>query len=91
MAQRGKAETKRTPRRFYVYVLSCEDGSFYTGYTTSLEKRLRLHKSGKGALYTHIHGAVKMTHYEVFATRSAAMRRERQIKRLTHHQKAKLL
>jgi putative endonuclease len=77
-------------KNYYVYVLSCEDGTFYTGYTTSLERRIRLHKKGRGARYTHAHGAVKVIHREVFATRSEAMRRERQIKRLTHEQKARL-
>ena len=77
-------------KKYYVYVLSCEDGSFYTGYTTSLERRIQLHRRGRGARYTHIHGAVRVIHWEVFATRSEAMRRERQIKRLTHDQKARL-
>lgn len=77
-------------KNYYVYVLSCDDGSFYTGYTMSLEKRIQLHKKGKGARYTQVHKAVRMIHYEVYATRSEAMRRERQIKRLTHKQKEKL-
>lgn len=77
-------------KNYYVYVLSCEDGSFYTGYTTSLERRIQLHRRGRGARYTHIHGAVRVIHWEVFATRSEAMRRERQIKRFTHDQKARL-
>jgi putative endonuclease len=75
---------------YYVYILSCRDHSFYTGYTNSLERRIKLHKKGIGARYTHIHGVDKIIHWEVFATRSEAMHRERQIKRLTHDQKAKL-
>ena len=77
-------------KNYYVYILSCKDGSFYTGYTTSLEKRVQQHKKGRGARYTHIHGAVRLIHSEVFATRGEAMRREKQIKRLTHFEKAKL-
>lgn len=76
---------------YYVYIISCKDGSFYTGYTTSLESRTQLHKKGRGARYTHIHGAEKVVYYEVFTTRSEAMRREKQIKQLTHDQKVRLL
>jgi putative endonuclease len=78
------------PKSYYVYVLCCEDGSFYTGYTTCLEKRLQSHRAGRGARYTHQHGVVRLVHSETFATRGEAMRRERQVKRLTHSEKEKL-
>lgn len=36
----------------YVYILECRDGSFYTGWTNDLERRLNIHNSGRGAKYT---------------------------------------
>jgi putative endonuclease len=77
-------------KSYYVYVLRCEDGSFYTGYTTCLGKRLESHRSGRGARYTQQHGVVRLVHSEAFATRAEAMRRERQVKRLSHSEKEKL-
>jgi len=77
-------------KSYYVYVLRCEDGSFYTGYTTCLGKRLDSHRAGRGARYTQQHGVVRLVHSEVFATRGEAMRRERQVKRLSHFEKEKL-
>jgi putative endonuclease len=76
---------------YYVYVLACENGTFYTGYTRNVEARLRLHKKGKGARYVRIHPPEKVVYVEKFETRSDAMKRERQIKRLTHAKKQKLV
>ena len=75
---------------YFVYVLVCDDGSFYTGYTVSLQRRLKLHQKGKGAKYTRTHKVVKIVHTEPFATRREAMRRERQIKRMSHERKTEL-
>jgi len=75
---------------YYVYVLACKDGTFYTGYTQDVEARVRLHKLGKGARYVRIHPPWKVVHLEKFETRSDAMKREREIKRLTHAEKQKL-
>ena len=77
-------------RNYFVYVISCSDGSFYTGYTTSLEKRIQLHKKGRGARYTQVHGANELVYHETFVTRREAMQRERQIKRLSHEEKRSL-
>ena len=76
---------------YYVYVLVCEDGTFYTGYTQNVKARFRLHKEGKGAKYVRIHPPERIVYEEKFETRSDAMKRERQIKRLTHAEKQKLV
>ena len=57
----------------YFYVLLCQDGSFYGGYTTEPERRLTEHNSGTGAKYTRLakRRPVKMIHTEKFETRSA--------------------
>lgn len=75
---------------FYVYILLCTDGSFYTGYTKNIDKRTRLHANGKGARYTRTHKPKRVAYFELFATRAEAMKREREIKKLSHQQKLNL-
>jgi putative endonuclease len=76
---------------FYVYILKCCDGSFYTGYTKDLDERTRQHQTGKGARYTKSHPPECVAYVELFDTRSKAMRREREIKKLSHQQKQVLI
>ena len=74
-------------KNYFVYIISCNDGSFYTGYTTCLEKRIQLHKMGRGARYTQSHGFGELIYKEILVDRGEAMKRERQIKRLSHEEK----
>ena len=76
---------------FYVYILLCVDGSFYTGYTKNIDSRTRLHNSGKGARYTKTHKPRKVAYLELLDSRAKAMKREREIKKMTHQQKLKLI
>jgi putative endonuclease len=76
---------------FYVYILLCMDGSFYTGYTKDLNERTRQHEDGKGAKYTKTHRPQKVAYVELFNNRGSAMKRERAIKKLTHQQKQDLI
>ncbi|EGO6706520.1 endonuclease [Enterococcus faecalis] len=77
----------------YFYVLLCQDGSFYGGYTTEPERRLTEHNSGTGAKYTRLtkRRPVKMIHTEKFETRSAATKAEAAFKKLTRKQKEQYL
>ncbi len=75
---------------FYVYILLCEDGSFYTGSTKDVDERAKLHINGRGARYTKSHPPKKIVHVEEFSSRSEAMKRERAIKKLNHKQKNEL-
>lgn len=75
---------------YYVYVLLCQDGTFYTGYAKNLNVRLRMHEQGKGARYTKTHKPKKLVYREEFGTRKEAMRREKEIKKLGHKEKKKL-
>jgi putative endonuclease len=74
-----------------VYILLCSDGSFYTGYTKNIDERTRLHANGKCAQYTKTHKPKRVVHIELFATRAEAMKREREIKKLSHQQKLNLI
>ncbi len=76
---------------FYVYILLCIDGSFYTGYTGDLDARTKLHQNGKGARYTKAHKLERVAYAELFNSRSLAMKREREIKKLSHQQKLDLV
>ncbi len=76
---------------FCVYILLCSDGSFYTGYTKDLEARTKLHLNGNGARYTKSHKPEKIGYTELFNSRSEAMKREREIKKLSHQQKQDLV
>ena len=75
----------------YVYILSCKDGSLYTGWTNRLEKRIEDHNQGKGAKYTKGRGPVVLQYVEEFATKEEAMKREYEIKQLTKEQKQMLI
>ncbi len=75
---------------YYVYILACEDGSFYTGYTKDLERRVEQHRNGHGARYTRMHEPRNLVYVEEFGNRSEAMKREREIKSLGHNEKQQL-
>ncbi len=75
----------------YVYILSCGDGTFYTGWTTDLEKRVKVHNQGKGAKYTRSRLPVKLLYSEEYSEKGEALRREAAIKKLTRRQKEKLI
>ena len=75
----------------YTYILSCADGSLYTGWTNDLEKRVAAHNAGKGGRYTRSHRPVTLAYYEEFSTREEAMRREVAIKNLSRPEKIKLI
>jgi putative endonuclease len=65
-----------------VYLLRCADGTLYTGITTDLAKRLAAHRGGRGARYTRGRTPLTLVHTEPARTRSAALRREHELKRL---------
>lgn len=75
----------------YTYILRCSDGTFYTGWTNNLDKRIQVHNAGNGAKYTKARRPVTLAYYEEFATKNEAMKREAQIKKLSHKQKAVLI
>ena len=60
----------------YTYILECKDGTYYTGWTNNLEKRLKDHNEGKGAKYTRARRPVVLAYYEEFETKEEAMQRE---------------
>jgi putative endonuclease len=75
----------------YCYLLECADGSFYCGWAKDVQKRLAMHQKGKGARYTRMKAPVKLVYFEELENRQAAMKRELQIKAMTHKHKQKLV
>jgi putative endonuclease len=75
----------------YVYILRCGDNSLYTGWTNNLENRLKMHKTGHGAKYTKGRGPIDLVYFEVFSSKSEALKREYEVKQLTKEQKEKLI
>lgn len=75
---------------WYVYMLRCGDGTLYTGITDDVERRLEIHRSGKGAKYTRGRGPLELVYTEAQPDKSAALRREIAIKRMTRQEKLEL-
>jgi len=65
---------------WWVYLLVCADGTFYCGVTTDVARRLAAHEAGRGARYTRGRQPLRVVWVEPAPTRSAALRRERQVK-----------
>lgn len=75
----------------YTYILSCADGTLYTGWTNDLDRRLAAHNAGKGGKYTRSRLPVTLVYHEEFETKEEAMSREFKIKQLTRAEKLKLI
>ncbi len=75
----------------YTYILECSDGTYYTGWTNNLDKRLKDHNNGKGAKYTKPRLPVDLIYYEEYETKEEAMRREYAIKCMTRSEKDQLV
>jgi putative endonuclease len=75
----------------FVYIVECDDGTFYTGYTTDVERRVEEHNAGTGARYTRGRTPVEVIYTETYASKSEAMSREYAIKQLRRPQKEKLV
>lgn len=78
---------------YFAYILHCADGTFYVGYTNDLDRRLKKHNGviKGGAKYTRGRTPVMLHHVEEFKTKSEAMKREYELKQMTHQQKEALL
>lgn len=75
----------------YVYILQCNDGTYYTGYAVDLEKRLQQHQEGMACKYTRGRRPVSLVYHEKLLSKSEAMRREAAIKKLTRSEKETLI
>ncbi len=77
---------------YEVYIVECADGTLYTGITNALERRIEEHNSSdKGAKYTRSRRPVKLVYQEKHSDRSAASKREYEIKKMPREKKKELL
>ncbi|MEA5020540.1 MAG: GIY-YIG nuclease family protein [Gordonibacter sp.] len=91
MKQSANKQAEVLQRAHFMYVLSCSDGTLYTGYTTNVEQRVIVHNAAKGAKYTRGRLPVELVAQISFATKHQAMSAEYRFKRLTRPQKEALL
>ncbi len=75
----------------YCYILECADGTYYTGWTTDPERRVKQHNKGVGARYTKTRRPVKLVYLEEQPDKVTALKRELAIKKLKRVQKSKLV
>ncbi len=76
---------------YWVYILQCGDGTLYTGTAADVDKRLKVHQSGRGAKYTRGRGPLTVVYRENCGDKSAALRREYAVKQLTRAEKLSLI
>ena len=76
---------------WYLYIIRCGDGTLYTGITTDIEKRLEVHRAGKGAKYTRGRLPLDVVYRESCGTHSDALKREIAVKRMSRKEKEELL
>jgi len=76
---------------FWLYILRCSDGSYYTGHTDDLERRIAQHQSGEIPCYASQRLPVRLVFSEEFQTRAEALERERQVKGWSRAKKEALI
>jgi len=76
---------------FYVYIVECADGTYYTGWTTDPPRRESQHNAGTGARYTRMRRPVKLIYVEEQTDKISALKRERAIKKMARAKKQKLM
>jgi putative endonuclease len=77
--------------QYWVYIVQCRDGTYYTGYTKNLENRIALHKSGRGAKYVKYKLPAELVYAKEYRYYKNALNEEKRIKTLTREQKSKLV
>ncbi|MFB7141590.1 MULTISPECIES: GIY-YIG nuclease family protein [unclassified Bacillus (in: firmicutes)] len=77
--------------KHYLYVLECADATFYAGYTTNIERRIKQHNDGKGAKYTRGRVPVKCIFFKEYSTKREAMQAEYAFKQLSRENKVRYM
>lgn len=75
----------------YVYILECSDGSYYTGYTTDVQRRLKEHNKGQASRITRSKLPATLIHQEAYKSKGKALRREAEIKSWPRAKKKELV
>jgi len=78
-------------RPAYVYILECNDGSYYTGWTFDVDNRVKKHSAGKASFYTRSRLPVRLVYVQKLRDKFSAMKRECHIKEMDRSTKVKLV
>jgi putative endonuclease len=79
-------------KAYWIYILRCENGSLYTGYTANLEKRFHAHMNGTASKYTRAYKPISIAQaWEINSGKSEAMQIECRIKNLSRAEKEKII
>ena len=90
MAKKKAPSPSKKEKPWFLYILECCDGTFYTGITNDIQKRLEAHNRGRGARYTRIRTPVTLRYQERCISRSEDLIREYAVKALSREDKRKL-
>lgn len=85
------SKTSQNSATWIVYIVQCADGTFYTGISNNLERRLKQHNAGTASRYTRYRLPVTLIYQAVQPTKSAALKRELEIKKLSRKAKQRLI
>ncbi len=92
MAEKEKSAGKKRSRgKWFLYILKCTDGSFYTGITNNMDRRFKMHNSGKASRYTRTRLPVELLYQETLKSRTQALIRECAVKAMPKQRKLKLI
>ena len=78
-------------KKSYMYILKCANGTYYTGSTKNLTRRLKEHQNGEGANHTRKYGPVELVYFEVFHRIDHAFYREKQVQGWSRRKKEALI
>ena len=76
--------------KWYVYIIECLDGFYYTGVTWDIDKRIEQHATGKGSRFTAKHGFKRLCYVEEYSNLIQARQREHQLKDYSRRKKEAL-
>ena len=91
MADDQKGKRKPVCDPWFLYILCCQDGTYYTGVTKDLERRLKMHNDGRASRYTRARRPVTLIYQEDCRGRAQALMRECAVKALSRKQKDQLV
>ena len=89
--KKASRRKKKNAGDWSLYILKCCDGTFYTGITTDLERRLQMHQTGKASRYTRTRRPVEMLYKEKCGDRTTALVRECEVKEWPRKKKEELV
>lgn len=91
MKKKEEASPQVPSESWFLYILKCKDGTFYTGVTKDLARRHKMHNDGKASRYTRVRLPVEMIYHEECGSRTQALVRECAVKALPKEKKIALI